>query len=134
MLYSINSDGPDYRAIVVGAVGDYGPAMILGTARSEMKLSLTRGSFRLSITAIIKKFVRATSHEPTYPRTCSDFVSVRAVVPIVADSGTGAYRGSRGSFTMTATLHEVEVTPCLHSNAFLWQTIELSGPGTVSLG
>jgi len=26
MVYSINSDGPDLRAIVTGAIGDYGPA------------------------------------------------------------------------------------------------------------
>ena len=27
MVYSINSDGPDFRAILTGAVGDYGPAV-----------------------------------------------------------------------------------------------------------
>jgi hypothetical protein len=134
MVYSINSDGPGFRAILAGAVGDYGPAVIVGAGRSEMKLSLTRGSFRLSIAAMDKRFVRATSHEPIYPDTCSDFVSVRAAVPVVAGSGTGAYRSIRGSFTVTATLHEVEAKPCMHSNAFVWQAIIVSGPGTISLG
>ena len=134
MLYSVNSDGPDFRVIVAGAVGDYGPAVTVGPTRGEMKLSLTRGSFRLSIAGLDKKFAMATSHEPIYPGTCSDFVSVRAAVPIVAGSGTGAYRGISGSFTATAALHEVEATPCPHSTAFAWQAIIVSGPGTVSLG
>jgi hypothetical protein len=134
MVYSINSDGPGFRAIIVGAVGDYGPAVIVGAGRSEMRLSLTRGSFRLRIADMETKFVRATSHEPIYPVTCSDFLSVRAAVPVVAGSGTGAYRSIRGSFTVTATLHEVEAKPCRHSNAFAWQAIIVSGPGTISLG
>jgi hypothetical protein len=45
-----------------------------------------------------------------------------------------AYRGISGSFAVTATLHEVEAAPCPHSNAFRWQAIVASGPGTVSLG
>jgi hypothetical protein len=99
-----------------------------------MKLSLTRGSFRLSIAGLDKKFAMATRHEPIYPGTCSDFAIVRAAVPIVAGSGTGAYRGISGSFSVTVTLHEVEAAPCPHSNAFRWQAIIASGPGTVSLG
>jgi hypothetical protein len=134
MLYSINSDGPDFRAIIAGAVGDYGPAVTVGPSRSVMKLSLTRGSFRLSTAGLERKFAMATRHEPVYPGTCSDFASVRAAVPIVAGSGTGAYRGISGSFSVTATLHEVEATPCPHSNAFRWQAIIASGPGSVSLG
>jgi hypothetical protein len=27
VLYSVNSDGPDFRAVVTGAIGDYGPAV-----------------------------------------------------------------------------------------------------------
>jgi hypothetical protein len=141
MLYSINSDGPGFRAIIAGAVGDYGPAVTVdpdgkvdAKHGSEMKLNLTRGSFRLSIAGSDKKFVAAASHEPIYPATCSDLLSVTAAVPIVAGSGTGAYRGISGSFSVTATLHEVEATPCQHANAFLWQAIIVSGPGTVSVG
>jgi hypothetical protein len=141
VLYSINSDGPGFRAIIGGAVGDYGPAVTLdpdgkvdAEHGSEMKLNLTRGSFRLSIAGLDKKFVAAASHEPIYPATCSDLLSVSAAVPIVAGSGTGAYRGISGSFSLTATLHEVEATPCQHANAFLRQAIIVSGPGTVSVG
>jgi|SRR5215813_12663752 len=87
IVYSINGDGPDFRAIVTGAVGDHGPAVTVGPTRSEMRLSLTRGSFRLSTADLDKKLVMATSHEPICPRTCSDFASVRAAVPIVSGSG-----------------------------------------------
>jgi hypothetical protein len=27
MVYSINSDGPDFRAVLAGTIGDYGPAV-----------------------------------------------------------------------------------------------------------
>jgi hypothetical protein len=100
---------------------------------SEMKLNLANGSFRLSIAGLDKKFVGAASHEPIYPATCSDRLSVTAAIPIVAGSGTGAYRGISGSSSVTATLHEVEA-PCQHANAFLWQAIIVSCPRTVSVG
>jgi hypothetical protein len=66
MVYSIDSDGPDFRAIVTGAVGDYGPAVTVhpdGSVdpdhTSEMELRLTHGSFRLSISALDAKIVAA---------------------------------------------------------------------------
>jgi hypothetical protein len=59
-----------------------------------------------------KTFVKATSHEPIYPKTCTDLVSVTGTTSIVAGSGSGAYRGIRGSFPVTITLNEVEARPC----------------------
>lgn len=139
MVYSVNSDGPDLSAILSGAVGDYGPAVTVhpdGTVdpqhASEMELILTRGSFRLSIADIDKKFVKATSGEPIYPHTCSDFITVTAAAPVVAGSGTGSYRGISGSFTVTLTLHEVEAKPCHPTSMFLSQILLLAGAGTVS--
>jgi hypothetical protein len=141
LVYSINSDGVDLRSIVTGAIGDYGPAVTIypdGKAdpahSSQLELKLTRGSFRLSIAALNKAFVRAASHEPIYLRTCSDFFSVTAAAPIVTRSGTGSYRGISGSFQMTATLDEVEANSCKSASpgSFLWQVISLTGSGTVS--
>jgi hypothetical protein len=141
-VYSINSDGPDFRSVVTGAVGDYGPAESVGpdgkvdaAHASELELRLTRGSFRLGIAALDRAFVAATSREPIYPRTCSDFVSVTAATPIVAGSGTGSYRGISGSFQMTVTLDEAEASFCRPAApaGFRWQIISLTGPGTVSL-
>jgi hypothetical protein len=141
MVYSINSDGPHFRAVVTGAVGDYGPAVTVSpdgkvnsSHTSDLELNLTHGSFRISIADIDKKFVRAASHEPVYPRTCSDFMSVAAAAPIVAGSGTGSYRGISGSFDVTITADEVNAKPCHPVTGFLWQVVVLAGPGTVSLG
>jgi hypothetical protein len=138
VAYSINSDGPRFQAIVSGAVADYGPAVTVdanGTADREhgtvLELNLARGSFRLSIASLDTKFIQAASHQPTYPRTCSTHLRVTAA-PIVPGSGTGAYRGIGGSFTITATANEVHVTPCDHALKFLRQIIILAGPGTVS--
>ena len=137
MIYSVNSDGAYFHAIVSGVIGDYGPAVSIypdgkvdPMHNSEMKLRLTRGSFRLSIAAIDKAFVKATSHEPIYPKTCTDLISITATAPIVAGSGTGAYRGIRGSFPVTLTLNEVEATPC--PGAFRTQLITMAGSGAIS--
>src|SRR5215472_5643146 len=119
MIYAVNTDGAYWHAIMSGVSGDYGPAVSIypngkvDTAHnSEMELRLTHGSFRLSIAALDKKFVKAAAHEPVYPKTCTDLVSVTGTTPIVAGSGTGAYRGIRGSFPVTLTLNEVEASPC----------------------
>jgi hypothetical protein len=140
MVYSIDSDGPDFRAISTGAVGDYGPAVTVrpdGSVdpdhTSEMELQLTRGSFRLSISGLDAKIVAAYRHWPSNVSTCSGSISVTAAVPIVAGSGTGSYRGISGSFTVTGTIDEVDVKPvCNGTSKFLSQVIMLAGSGTVS--
>jgi hypothetical protein len=137
MIYGVNTDGAYWHAIVSGVIGDYGPAVSIypdgqvdPAHNSEMKLRLAHGSFRLSIAALDKIFVKATAHEPVYPKTCTDLIKVTGTTPIVAGSGTGAYRGIRGSFPVTLTLSEVEATPC--PSAFRAQLITVAGSGTVS--
>jgi hypothetical protein len=141
LVYSINTDGADFRAIVTGAIGDYGPAVTVypdgktdTSHSSQLELNLTRGSFRLSIATLDEAFVKTASREPIYPRTCSDFASVTADAPIVARSGTGSYRGISGSFQITATLDEVEASSCRPASPanFLWQVLSLSGSGAIS--
>lgn len=57
-------------------------------------------------------------------------------VPVVAGSGTGAYQGLGGAFTLTAALDEVDkvgaAQPCNGTGAFLSQAIIVTGPGSVS--
>ena len=54
--------------------------------------------------------------------------------PIVAGSGTGAYRGISGTFTMTVTIDEIVAkSKCNPSGEFLAQAIVMTGSGTVSL-
>src|SRR5215469_9287555 len=142
MIYAVNTDGAYWHAIISGVIGDYGPAVSIypdgqvdPAHNSELALRLAHGSFRLSIAALDKAFVKATSHEPIYPKTCTDLISVAGTTPIVAGSGTGAYRGIRGSFPATITLNEVEARPCQPSpGAFRAQLITVAGSGTVSFG
>ena len=140
MVYSVNSDGPDFRAILTGAVGDYGPAVTVhpdGTVdpehTSEMELRLTHGSFRLSIAGLDTKVADAFRQWPYNMSTCSDSISFTAAFPVVAGSGTGSYRGIKGRFTVTVTIDEVDVKPvCNGTGRFLSQVILLAGSGTVS--
>jgi hypothetical protein len=141
MVYSINSDGPDFRAIVTGAIGDYGPAVTVfpngqvdPSHTHDLELKLTRGSFKLSITELDQRFVAVTTHEPIYPRTCSDYMTASAPMDIVPGSGTGAYRGISGRFAVTITADEVEQKPCQPVGAIQYQALVLRGPGRVSVG
>jgi hypothetical protein len=140
MIYGVNTDGAYWHAIVSGVIGDYGPAVSIypdgkidPAHNSEMELRLTDGSFRLGIAALDEAFVKAGAHAPIYPKTCTDLITVTGTTPIVAGSGTGAYRGIRGSFPVTLTLNEVEARPCQPSpGAFRAQLITVAGSGTIS--
>ena len=140
MIYGVNTDGAYWHAIVSGVIGDYGPAVsiypdgqVAPARNSELALRLTHGSFRLGIAAIEKAFVTAASHEPIYPKTCTDLISVTGTTPIVAGSGTGAYRGIHGRFPVTLTLNEVEARPCQPSpGTFRAQLITVAGSATIA--
>lgn len=73
---------------------------------------------------------------PSDTATCSGSVNVTQQVAVVAGSGTGAYKGIGGSFTLTATLDEVDkagaAQPCNGGGAFLSQAIVVTGPGSVT--
>jgi hypothetical protein len=137
--YSINTDNPILTSVVSGAIGDYGPAEEVSPGStgvsahgSELELKLTRGTFRLNVAAIDKKFIAGTSHEPVFPRSCSTYVSVSGAVPIVPGSGTGTYQEIAGAFAMTLTLNEVHDSPCTTSVSILRQVIVLSGAGKIT--
>jgi hypothetical protein len=137
--YSINTDNPILTSVVSGAIGDYGPAEEVSPGSTgvsahggELELKLTRGTFRLSIADIDKKFIEGTSHEPVFPPSCSTYVSVSDAVPIVPGSGTGTYQGIAGTFAMTLTLNEVHNSPCTTSVSILRQVIVLSGAGKIA--
>jgi hypothetical protein len=107
MVWSVNSDGPNFRAILTGAVGDYGPGVTVypdGVVdpdhSSDLKLNLSRGSFLVSIAKIDSQFGHAVVRWPYDRTTCSIHGTVTGTAPIVAGSGTGAYRGIAGAFTL----------------------------------
>jgi hypothetical protein len=140
ITYSINSDGPYFRVLLTGAIGDYGPAVTVhpdGTVDPEhtgdLELKLTHGSFRLGIAGIDKKVIDAYRHWPDNPRTCSGSISFTAAAPVVAGSGTGLYQGIGGSFSLAVTIEEVDVKPvCNGTSRFLSQVILMTGAGTVT--
>ena len=139
-----DNDGPTDTVVVSGAVGDYGKAVNVfpnGTVdpdhTSLLELQMQHGTFRLDVASIDKAFVAAMVNRfPTNTKTCSGTVAVSQKVPIVAGSGTGAYQGAAGSFTLTITLDEVDKLvagqPCTASNAFLDQVIVITGAGNVT--
>ena len=140
LVYSVNSDGPDFQAIATGAVGDYGPGVTVhpdGTVdpehTSQLELKLTHGSFRLSIAKIDQDVVNAYRRWPSDQATCSGSITVTAPAGVVPGSGTGAYRGITGTFSMSVTIDEVDAKPvCNGTSKFLSQLILMDGVGTVS--
>ena len=139
-----DNDGPTETVIVTGAVGDYGQAVSVNPDgstnaehNSQLDLRMSHGTFRLDIAALDQAFVSAMLHRfPTDTTTCSGAVSVSQRVPIVPNSGTGAYRSISGEFTLTVALDEVDkpvpAQPCNGSSEFLSQTIVTTGAGRVA--
>lgn len=137
-----NDDLPGATVVLSGAIGDFGAAVsVLRNGAvdpehsSQFNLALTQGSFRIAIGQLHAKLLDALSHAPYNLRTCSGHVSVTGAAPVVAGSGTGAYKGISGTFTLTLTGNEVDAKPgCqpFSGSALLAQTIFIAGSGTVS--
>jgi hypothetical protein len=140
VVWSVNSDGPRFQAILTGAIGDYGPGLTVhpdGTPDpshgSELSLRLRRGSFRLSIGKLDAAFVHAVIHWPYDRATCSIHGTITGSVPVVSGSGTGAYRGLTGAFTVTLSLDEdwKKTAACNETSAFQAQLLLITGTGSV---
>jgi hypothetical protein len=138
-----DNDGPTSAVILTGAVGDYGKVQSVNPDgsvntqhNSQLNLMLTHGSFRLDIADLDKKFVTVLGKLAVNTTTCSGTASVNGTVPVVTGSGTGAYHGIGGTFTLTITLDEVyKPTGCMENGgAYLSQSIVMTGTGTVSFG
>lgn len=141
-IYSINSDGANFRAVLSGSIGDYGPAVAIHPDgkvdpehNSELELNLTRGTFRLNIAQLDHEFVQHLAHYPDYPATCSEYVNFTARVPVVAGSGTGSYKGITGDFTLAMTGNETLTSPgsCTKGPwTRRWEILILAGSGAVT--
>jgi hypothetical protein len=140
VVWSVNSDGPDFQAILTGAIGDYGPGLTVhpdGTPDpshgSELSLRLGHGSFRLSIGKLDAAFAHAAIRWPYDRATCSIHGTITGTVPIVPGSGTGAYRGIAGAFTVTLSLDEdwKKGPACNETSAFQAQLLLITGSGSV---
>jgi len=137
-----NDDLPEASVVLSGAIADFGAGVSVtnnGTVdpehSSQLNLALTQGSFRIVIGPLHKKLENALSQAPYNLKTCSGHVAVTGAAPVVTGSGTGAYKGIRGNFTLTVTGNEVDAKPgCLpfSGTALLAQSIFVAGSGTVS--
>lgn len=139
-----DNDGATTTAVLTGAVGDLGDAISvnpdgsLSTGHSELNLTLSQGTFRLDVAALDKKFATAAGTVPFQhgPASCSGFLAVDGTAPIIAGSGTGAYRGIRGTFQLTMTLNEVDAPTtndrCDVTGALIGQVIVIDGTADIS--
>ena len=137
-----NDDLPGATVVLSGAIGDFGAAVTVRPDgkvdpehSSQLRLALTQGSFRIVIGPLHAELLNALGHAPYNRRTCSGHVAVTGAAPVVAGSGTGAYKGISGSFKLTITANEVDAKPgCqpFSGSPLLAQTVVIAGSGTVS--
>ncbi len=119
------------KILITGAIADYG----LTKGKKSGQAVLKKGTIKVNL----KQFNAATNAvNPTInPLNCSTSFTASAPVPIV--SGTGAYAGITGSFTLTAQyafiLPKTKSGSCNTSNNAnpISQYGSVSGSGTVSL-
>ena len=100
--------GPGETDIFTGAIGDSGSGISVdanGTADpgngTEQQFMLVHGSFRVNTQALDKKISSAFNSFTPSSTTCSGMITVTGTAQVVSGSGTGAYAGITGSFTVT---------------------------------
>lgn len=132
-IWLVNSDGLDSHVILTGPVGDHGTGRSTQN-RQQMLLTLSRGTFKLSTGKLDSDFVHQVTRWPYNAATCSIHGSLTDPVPIVPKSGTGAYRGISGTFTMTITLYEDwrRKPGCNETTPFQAQLITIEGTGSIN--
>ena len=119
------------KILITGAIADYG----VTKGKKSGQAVLKKGTIKVNL----KQFNAATNAvNPTInPSNCSTSFTASAPVPIV--SGTGAYAGITGSFTLTAQyafiLPKTKSGSCNTSNNAnpISQYGSVSGSGTMSL-
>jgi hypothetical protein len=103
-----NGSGAGSTDIFTGAIGDSGSGIAVdanGTADpangTEQQFMLVHGSFRVSVQALDKTITSAFNNFKPNTSTCSGMITATGAAPVVSGSGTGAYVGITGSFTVT---------------------------------
>jgi hypothetical protein len=106
-----DSRGVGSTVVLTGAIGDTGSADSIdanGTPdpqnNTEELLALVQGSFAINVVGLDKKIQGAFNTVQPNPSTCSASLTVTGSTPIVAGSGTGAYTGISGGFTLTLSI------------------------------
>ncbi|MEV6929085.1 hypothetical protein AB0M46_31970 [Dactylosporangium sp. NPDC051485] len=131
-------DGAASTVVLTGGIGDYGTGLTVGADgktdpehRGQLRLTLKQGSFQLDTAALDGKVVTAFGHLASNA-TCSAKVEESAAVPVVAGSGTGAYRGITGTFDLTITiLEDFPAGRCDATAPPLAEAVFITGSGRV---
>ena len=96
--------------VLTGAIGDYGTTQSVNSSGKPdengnyVKLTLKKGTFTVNVSQLNSAFSSAQPSDFN-SSNCSATLTVGPVaVPMVANSGTGAYKGISGSVNLTAQL------------------------------
>jgi hypothetical protein len=143
-----DGEGIGSTIVLTGAIGDSGSADSIGANgvpqpnSADVKISLVQGSFTINVARLDKKIGSAFNKVEPSATTCSAYIVVTASTPIVAGSGTGAYTGISGGFTVTLTIAVIgskypsgkHAGQCNNSNnsPSVGQAQIVTGSGTVS--
>jgi hypothetical protein len=144
-----DGEGVGGTIVLTGAIGDSGSAGDIdanGTPdaanNTKVELSLVRGDFAVNVVALNKGIGAAFNNKfSPNSNTCSGYVTVTAVSPIVAGSGTGQYAGISGSFHLALTFALISPQyktgahkgQCNFSSMYpIAQAVITEGTGTVS--
>lgn len=135
-----DGEGVGGTIVLTGAIGDTGSTH--SVSANVVEVSLIWGSFQVNVAGFDKKIDAAYGHFAPNPNTCSGTVSAIGGVPIVPGSGTGAYSGISGGFTLGMTFSAIAPKyatgphkgQCNFSNssATVGQAQVIMGSGTVS--
>lgn len=118
--------------ILTGAVADHGTDHQGIPKDGINKIVLSRGSFSINVNNLGTRLASI----PLDPKTCSSAGSATAPTPIVRGTGTGAYRGIRGTLRITAStavvVPRLKNGKCNTSSTRYWGILLAKGSGIVS--
>jgi len=138
-----HDDAATTPVILTGEIVDHGTATSVddtgrvdASHRSQWRVDLTNGSFRLDLSAIAPRLADIFGSNPVDPTTCVAHVEVSAAAPVVSGSGTGQYTGITGGFDLTVTIDEVvDAAPqhCDATSPIATQSVVTTGVGHIRL-
>jgi hypothetical protein len=123
-------DGNLGTVILTGSITDLGTDQQGNPQDGTNRLILSKGSFSIDVNDLGNQLASM----PIDETTCSQDGSATAQVSIVPGSGTGAYKGIRGSFEVTASTAAIwpGSSGACNTSAPYWGVLTASGTGDVT--
>ena len=123
----INDAGNVGTVILTGAITDYGTDYQGAGPDGSNRIVLTKGEFAVDVSKVGTKL----HNLPVDPTTCSADGTVAGRIPIVPDSGKGAYAGISGTLDIKAS--EASIACGGTSGEWFPGVLIVRGSGTVRL-